>query len=174
MFREAATIGGLELQLIYYRGVDECIASRWFSDDLALARLMTTIRCRAGETQIERSLGLARDEHNRQKVSAAIIVSDACRGDSRTAFCRGRAARRCAAIHVQESDDAFITSIYRELARITGGAHCQFNSGSAQRLGELLRAVAAFAVGGRLALKRQGTPAAQLLLTQVKEKGGGQ
>src|SRR3954449_13183017 len=32
MFREAAAIGGLDIQLIYYRGFNECRASSWVSD----------------------------------------------------------------------------------------------------------------------------------------------
>ena len=31
MFREAAAIGGLDVQLVYYRGLAECRASRWVS-----------------------------------------------------------------------------------------------------------------------------------------------
>jgi len=31
MFREAAAIGGLDVQLVYYRGLTECRASRWVS-----------------------------------------------------------------------------------------------------------------------------------------------
>ena len=31
MFREAAAIGGLDVQLVYYRGLGECRASRWVS-----------------------------------------------------------------------------------------------------------------------------------------------
>src|SRR5687768_3033467 len=32
MFRETAAIGGLDVQLVYYRGIAECRASRWVSD----------------------------------------------------------------------------------------------------------------------------------------------
>src|SRR5262249_61460217 len=31
MFREAAAIGGLDVQLVYYRGLGECRAPRWGS-----------------------------------------------------------------------------------------------------------------------------------------------
>src|SRR5215831_8247615 len=51
MFREAASIGGLDIQLVYYRGMRECRASRWISDGRALADLMGTIDCRGGATQ---------------------------------------------------------------------------------------------------------------------------
>src|SRR6266850_985938 len=31
MFKEAASIGGLDVQLVYYRGLAECRASQWVS-----------------------------------------------------------------------------------------------------------------------------------------------
>jgi hypothetical protein len=37
MFQEVAAIGGLDVQLVYYRGMRECTASRWVSDGRALA-----------------------------------------------------------------------------------------------------------------------------------------
>ena len=41
---------------------------------------------------------------------------------------------------------------FKEIARLSRGAYCPFNSGSAQQLKELLGAVAVFAAGGRKAL----------------------
>ena len=32
MFREVANAGGLEVQLLYYRGISECRASKWTTD----------------------------------------------------------------------------------------------------------------------------------------------
>ena len=52
MFRTVASIGGLNVQLVYYRGLDECRASRWVTDPERLANLMTRIDCRSGHTQI--------------------------------------------------------------------------------------------------------------------------
>ena len=31
MFEEVKTVGGLSVQLVYYRGLDECRASKWIS-----------------------------------------------------------------------------------------------------------------------------------------------
>ena len=63
MFLEVVGIGGLDLQLVYFRGVlgvtAECKASSWISDPVALARLMAKIRCETGYTQIERVLSHA-------------------------------------------------------------------------------------------------------------------
>src|SRR5579885_613206 len=36
MFREAASLGSLDIRLIYYRGLNECRASNWISDSARL------------------------------------------------------------------------------------------------------------------------------------------
>src|SRR3954468_24101291 len=54
MFREAAAIGGLDVQLMYYRGLSECRASLWVSQSERLAELMSRIDCRGGHTQINK------------------------------------------------------------------------------------------------------------------------
>ena len=51
---------------------------------------------------------------------------------------------------IQEARDRF-----QKIAEATHGAYHSFDQGSAKLLGELLKAVAAFAVGGVLALERQ-------------------
>src|SRR5580704_19025333 len=62
MFREAASAGNLDLQLVFYRGDGECKASAWMSDSGRLARIMSTIDVRAGTTQISKILAHARKE----------------------------------------------------------------------------------------------------------------
>ena len=39
MFEQVAKLGGLEVQLIYYRGLNECQRSPWMSDGPSMARL---------------------------------------------------------------------------------------------------------------------------------------
>jgi hypothetical protein len=52
---------------------------------------------------------------------------------------------------------------------LSRGAYCRFDTGSAHQLGELLRAVAAYAAGGVRALKELSSSAgAQKLLSQLK------
>ena len=46
MFQEAAKIGGLDVQLVYYRGTDEVRYSPWTTDANELAGAMTKIFCR--------------------------------------------------------------------------------------------------------------------------------
>jgi hypothetical protein len=76
----------------------------------------------------------------------------------------------------QEGDDATAERAFREIARLTKGAHCRFDRGSARQLRELLTAVAVYAAGGRKALlalsgKRDGA-GARLLLEQLSPQGG--
>src|SRR6478752_6739294 len=39
MFREAASVGGLDIQLVYFRGLSECRASGWVAGSDRLAEL---------------------------------------------------------------------------------------------------------------------------------------
>jgi hypothetical protein len=70
----AGKLGTLQIQLVYYRGLDECRASRWTSNAHELARIITGISCRAGTTQIGKILAHIRKENAAQKVSTAIFV----------------------------------------------------------------------------------------------------
>src|SRR5262245_53314544 len=65
MFREAASIGGLDVQLVYYRGLAECRASGWVSQAERLGSLMERIDCRGGHTQIGKIIAHARRETER-------------------------------------------------------------------------------------------------------------
>ena len=51
MFKEAAVLGGIDVQLVYYRGTQgfdaECKASNWVGNPMRLATLMSS--CRAGK-----------------------------------------------------------------------------------------------------------------------------
>jgi hypothetical protein len=168
MFETVAAIGGLDIQLVYYRGAGECSASRWLTDGKALARIMSTVTCRAGHTQIARVLRHAGKEHADQRISGLIVISDACEEIPADLY---SAARELTfpVFMFQEGDCERVAEIYAEIARITGGAHCSFDANAAQRLADLLKAVAAFATGGVKALENQGTAAATLLLGQIRK-----
>src|ERR1043166_2009238 len=77
MFREAGSVGGLDVQLVYFRGLNECRASRWVSDGAGLGDLMGGIHCVGGHTQIRKVLQHARAEADRAKVAALVYVGDA-------------------------------------------------------------------------------------------------
>jgi hypothetical protein len=183
MFREAASIGSLDVQLVYYRG-DEVRHSAWLSDAGELVGRMRTIRCLAGTTRIARVLRHIRTEHERGKIGAAIFIGDAVEEHPRELY--DAAANLGVPIFMfQEGDGAVIyldqrgevslasppqkvEQVFREIARLSGGAYGKFDAGAARQLGELLRAVAAFAVGGIAALADQCTDSARKLLGQMK------
>ena len=50
MFHETARIGGLDVQLVYFRGFGECRASKWVGEPDSLARFMTSVDCRGSNT----------------------------------------------------------------------------------------------------------------------------
>src|SRR5262249_32360667 len=77
MFREAAAAGGLDVQLVYYRGSAECRASSWIADPDRLGGLMSGIDCRGGQTQIAKVLAHARRENDSNKVAVLVFVGDA-------------------------------------------------------------------------------------------------
>ncbi len=155
MFREAAAIGGLDIQLVYYRGISECRASRWISDGVGLARLMEKIDCRGGHTQIGRVLAHARRETEARKVQALVLVGDAME-ESIDDLCAAAGALGLLGLPAfvfQEGRDPAAEGAFREIARLSRGAYCRFDPGAAHQLGELLRAAAAYAAGGLKALE---------------------
>jgi hypothetical protein len=173
MFREAASIGGLDIQLVYFRGLSECRASGWVAGGERLAELMSGIDCRGGQTQIGKVLSHARQEHARQKVQALVFVGDAME-EPIDSLCQAAGELALLGVPVfmfQEGDDAVAENAYREIARLSRGAYCRFDVGSAHQLGELLRAVAAYAAGGLKALAKlseKRSSGAQKLLAQLK------
>jgi hypothetical protein len=66
----------------------------------------------------------------------------------------------------QEGDDPEVAEVFKNIARLTHGAYCQFDRGSAKQLADLLGAVAAYAAGGQEALLSSQTGV--LLLQQLK------
>ncbi|HEV2956452.1 MAG TPA: VWA domain-containing protein [Xanthobacteraceae bacterium] len=171
MFREAAAIGGLEVQLVYYRGFNECRASGWISEGARLASLMSGISCRGGRTQIGKILAHARRETEKAKAQALVFVGDAMEEeiDDLAAAAGELGLRGVPAFVFQEGDDPVAEQAFREIARLTRGAYCRFDVGAAHQLGELLRAAAAYAAGGMRALgdlSRRGA-GAQALLRQM-------
>jgi len=172
MFREAGRIGGLDVQLVYFRGLAECRASPWVSQPERLASLMEKIDCRGGHTQIGRVLAHARKETGARKVQALVYVGDAMEEaiDDLCAAAGELGMLGVPAFMFQEGDDAVAERAFREIARLSRGAYCRFSPGSAHELAELLRAAAAYAAGGMKALKdlsaRQSS-GATLLLRQM-------
>jgi hypothetical protein len=154
MFAEAAAIGGLDVQLVYYRGLGECRASKWVSQPQRLASLMERMECRGGHSQIGKILGHARRESEGSRVQALVFVGDAMEEtlDDLCAAAGELGLLGVPAFMFQEGDDAIAEQAFREIARLTRGAYGRFAPGAAHELAELLRAAAAYAAGGMRAL----------------------
>ena len=154
MFREAAPIGKLDVQLCYYRG-DECRASKWLRSGEQLAQLMNKIECEAGVTQIGRVLGHALREHEKAAVQALTFIGDAFEEELETvaAMAGKLGTLRCPIFMFQDVSqrrDATARNAFRLLALKSGGAYFEFNpnkSRAIEQLSEQLNAVARLAVG---------------------------
>lgn len=156
MFLAASTCGGLKIQLCFYRGFGEFKASPWTSNAADLVRMMTSVVCRAGETQIRKVLQHTVNEAQKERVGALVFVGD-CMEENIDSL--GETAGQLGAIGVpafmfHEGNDVRAAFAFKEIARLSGGAYCQFDAGSADTLRDLLCAVAIYAAGGRSALDR--------------------
>jgi hypothetical protein len=172
MFREAASLGSLDIRLVYYRGLNECRASGWISDSDALAKLMSKIDCRGGNTQIGKVLSEARREAVASGVRAVVFVGDAMEENVDDLCVRAGelGLLKVPVFMFQEGRDTDVEQAFKEIARLTGGAWSRFDPGAAAQLRELLRAAAAYAAGGREALLRlsRSDRGAANLLGQMK------
>lgn len=176
MFLVADKLSGLAVQLIYFRGLGECRASRWTRSASDLAELMRKISCQGGRTQISKVLSHALKAAETGPIGALIYIGDAME-ENIDALCvkAGELGLRkvpCFMFH--EGRDPVAESSFREIARLSSGAYVRFDPSAAHELAELLKAVATFAAGGRTALENQSGKAARLLLNQIGSgKGGG-
>ena len=168
MFLETEALGGLDIQLCYYRGFQEFHATPWLGTSAELLVRMQEVRCAGGMTQIERVLEHAIAETRRKKVNALVFVGDCMEEDiDRLCHLAGELGIvGVPAFVFHEGDDPAADRAFREIARLTAGAYCHFDASSARQLRDLLSAVAVYAAGGRKALedfgKRQGGIARRL------------
>ena len=173
MFAATSSLGGLDVQLVYFRGLAECRASRFIANGVGLADLMSKIEVRGGHTQIKRVLEHVRDETARARVGAMVYVGDAMEenADALAALAGELGLRGVKAFMFHEGADGAAGAAFREIARLTGGAYAAFDASAPGKLLGLLAAAAAYAAGGRLALEKQareGGEAARMLLTQMR------
>lgn len=174
MFETTAGLGGLDVQLVYFRGLRECRASPFVSGGAGLGQYMSRISVEGGNTQIGRVLSHARDEARRAKIGALVYVGDAMeeRVDPLCATAGELALLGVKAFMFHEGQDATAARAFKEIARLTGGAYAAFDTSAPAKLAALLSAAAAYAAGGRLALEAQtrtgDVEAARHLLSQMR------
>ncbi len=173
MFSETTSLGGLEIQLCYYRGFAEFHASPWLSKTDQLLNQMTAVHCAAGHTQINKILKHCINEAkagtrsgNRSgavKINALVFIGDSVEEDIDKL---GHAAGELGLLGIpafmfQEGRDPVAAKAFQQIAHLSGGTYCPFDTGSAKQLRDLLSAVAVYAAGGHKALdnfhKRHGS-----------------
>jgi hypothetical protein len=158
MFEATAGLGGLEIQLVYYRGFAECKASRWVTTATELHRIMRRVSCAGGETQIERVLAHSVRETGRRRVNALVFVGDAME-ENVDRLCRLAGELGLLGVPVflfHEGRDRVAAAAFRQIAQLSRGAYLAFDLASAGRLRDLLGAVAVYAAGGYRALADLG------------------
>ena len=175
MFLETEALGGLDIQLCYYRGFRDFYTSTWLGRPADLLAKMREVRCAGGMTQIERVLRHTAAEAQENKVNALVFVGD-CMEENIDQLCHMGGELGILGVPAflfHEGDDVAAERAFREIARLSGGAYCRFDANSAHQLRDLLSAVAVYAAGGRKALEdfgqRQGGVA--LRLTRQFKKG---
>ena len=116
---------------------------------------MRKVHCEGGHTQIRKVLSHARQESQTAKVNALIYVGDSMEEDvDQLSTLAGELGLIGVPVFLfQEGHDQRAERAFKEIARLSRGAHCRFDAGSARQLRELLTAVAVYAIGGRKALQ---------------------
>jgi hypothetical protein len=172
MFEATSKIGGLSVQLVYFRGFDECRASRFVVEPRALTDLMAKIDCRGGQTQIGRVLRHVRDEAGRAPVKALVYVGDAMEEpiDDVCGAAGELGLVGVKAFMFHEGHDPVAGGAFQEVARLTGGAYARFDASAPGALANLMRAAAAYASGGVAALQHLAASdgKARALLTSMQ------
>lgn len=174
MFREAGTVGGLDVQLVYYRGMMDFGASPWMSDAARVAALMRTVTVEGGTTQIVRVLRHAVSAAQGTKINALVFIGDAVEESADAiAEAAGHLGLRGVPVFVfHEGGGEPAGAVFRRVAQITRGAYSVFDANSPQQLRDLLKAVAVFAAGGRKALEAYGAKAGGAALRLTHQMGG--
>lgn len=174
MFQAAAAMGGLEVQLVYYRGMGECRAAGWTAAPDRLLALLGKVECIGGETQIGKVLRHALDEGRKARIHALVFVGDAMEEDV-DHLCRlagELGVMGVPAFLFHEGEDSAAARAFAQIAKLSGGACCRFDAASPEQLRALLRAVAVFAAGGRKALLDHGKRQGGMVLQLTRQMGG--
>ena len=169
MFAATRDIGGLAIQLAYFRGHMEFAKTPFLTDSAELTRRMSGVQCLGGQTQVFRALTHALEETRRTRVHACVLVGDALEEAldpiCHTAGQMGLHGTPVFAFH--EGREPRSAEGFRQIAKVSGGAFAPFDAASADALRDLLRAVAVFAAGGRKSLAALPGPAARGMVAQL-------
>ncbi|WP_151671745.1 VWA domain-containing protein [Nitrincola schmidtii] len=174
LFLATKELGGLSVQLCYYRGFGEFHATAWINDTQELLRQMNGVSCLGGHTQIRKVLNQALRETRQRPVRAVIIVVDCCEEDV-DQLCQkaGELGMLKTPVFIfHEGHDSEAERVFKQICKLSGGAYTPFDSHSPEVLRDLLAAVAVYASGGRKALEHFSSSQGQHIkrLTQQLSK----
>ena len=173
MFQAVGQMGGLDVQLVYYRGFHEFEAFPWLDNAAALTQRMTGVFCLGGHTQIARVLKHAIAETKGKRVNALVFVGD-CMEEPADNLCHMAGQLGVLGLPIflfHEGREPLAAATFQQLARLSSGAYCPFDAGSAHQLTELLRAVAVYAAGGLKALQDYSRNAGGKTLLLTRQLG---
>jgi hypothetical protein len=166
MFEAVEKIGGLQVQLCWFKGKGKFgFTNGFLSSSAALAGVMHKVQCEGGFTQIRKVLMHARKMHLDRPIKALVYVGDSMEEDepALVASARELTGVPCFMFHEglpvapgEYGDkplfDEAVENPYRRIAEVTGGVYARFDAGSADQLRDLLSAFARFSAGGVSAL----------------------
>ena len=123
-------------------------------------------------TQIERLLNHALTEHRQRAVKALVFIGDACEESPERLLAKAGelGIAGLPLFMFQEGRDPGVERVFRQLAKLSGGAWARFDHASPSQLASLLGAVARYAAGGTSAMLEHGKGGSQdvkLLLEQL-------
>lgn len=173
LFLATRDLGGLAIQLCYYRGYGEFKATAFVTQTNQLLTLMNGVRCLGGITQINRVLQHAVKETRVQPIKAVVFIGDCCE-ESVDPLCHSAGELgmlRTPVFMFQEGQDVHTRAVFEQVSKLSGGAYAPFDRSSPQLLKDLLAAVAVYASGGVKALKHyasQSSPEVKRLTGQIR------
>jgi len=169
MFNAAAASGGLQVQLCWYRGIGDFGVADWTPNPAGLIAQMSKVYCVGGRTQIGRVLNHVLQASRQQRIHALVFVGDCMEEDPGQLYELAGQLKilRIPAFMFHEGGEPLTGSVFREIAALSGGAYCPFDTAAADQLRQLLRGVGAFSAGGLPALRqlaqREGGPLLKLV-----------
>jgi hypothetical protein len=144
--------GSVEVQLVYFRGLNECRASRWYANSTDLNKSMTKIMCESGETQIGKVLAHAREEASRGELKGVVFIGDAFEEltDDVIGAAVALGSKKVPVFMLLEGKDTEAEKAFKAIAHASGGVYLRFDSNAPAELRKLLQAVGLYLATGKM------------------------
>ncbi|MBE0486044.1 VWA domain-containing protein [Marinobacter sp.] len=173
LFLATKDLGGLAIQLCYYRGYGEFKATGFVTETEKLLNLMNGVSCLGGRTQISRVLAHAVKETRAEAIKAVVFIGDCCEEpvDELCHTAGELGMLRTPVFMFHEGADAHAQAVFQQVSQLSGGAYAPFDRNSPQMLKDLMAAVAVYASGGAKALRdfsSRSSPEVKRLTQQVR------